>query len=266
MAITRHRTDYWIKNDLVDVSIKDIVGPVAIHWHEFYEIELILEGAGIYNIDGIDYPIEKGSLFVMSPSSFHRIVFTENTRLINFMFTLEACEPSFLGGMFDALPHFTMKLSQSDIDFFHLLAKDMTETPSVKHLSVMMNCILSKTQRAHGIESALPQQDGMQYAVLYIQNHFRENLQLGEVAKIANYSTNYFGNKFKEYTGVTFKAYIANLQFALAESMLAYSDLSVSEICYSCGFTDFSNFMTYFKKRHGVPPKEYRRRKQATPS
>ena len=259
MQISRHRTDYWIKNDSVDVSIKDIEGPVAIHWHEFYEIELILSGGGIYHIDGIDYPINRGALFVMSPSSFHRIHFTENTRLINFMFTLDACDPAFLCDFFDTVPHVKMQLSEREIVFIHTLAAEMERTDSVKYLSAMMNSVLGKIQMLSK-NALLPlENDPMQYAILYIQNHFKEDLLLSDVARIANYSPNYFGNKFKEYTGVTLKAYILSLRFTLAEQMLEHTALSVTEICYQCGFKDFSNFMTYFKKRHGMTPGAYRK-------
>lgn len=259
MQISRHKTDFWIKNDSVDVSIKDIVGPVTIHWHEFYEIELILSGGGVYHIDGIDYPIERGALFVMSPSSFHRIHFTENTRLVNFMFTLDTCDPAFLCGVFDSIPHIKMQLSEQEIDFIHTLAKEMTNATSVKYLSVMMNGVLGKIQQLHTSRAEPLQNAEMQYAILYIQNHFKEDLHLSDVARTVNYSPNYFGNKFKEYTGVTFKSYIMTLQFTLAEQMLEHTALSVTEICYGCGFKDFSNFMSYFKKRHGITPGEYRK-------
>ena len=260
-GMQRHKTDYWIKNDSVDVSIKDIVGPVTVHWHEFYEIELILSGDGIYHIDGIDYPIKRGALFVMSPSSFHRIHFTKDTRLVNFMFTLDACDSAFLCGIFDTVPHIMMQLAEKEIDFIHTLAEEMERVQSVKYLSAMMNSVLGKIQQLHARAATPLKNAEMQYAILYIQNHFKEDLRLSDVARIANYSPNYFGNKFKEYTGVTFKAYITSLQFTLAEQMLEHTPLSITEICYQCGFRDFSNFMTYFKKRHGITPGEYRKRK-----
>lgn len=260
MLITRHKTNYWIKNNYIDISIKDICGPVDIHWHEFYEIELILDGTGIYNVDGIDYKIEKGSLFFMSPSSFHHINFTENTKLINFMFTLESCDMDFLCGIFDSAPHISINLFDFDMDFIHTLAKDTAKINSVKYQSAVLNCVLGKIQSLYAAYTTpTPIKDfKMQHAILYIQNHFKENITLRQVAETANYSPNYFGNKFKEYTGVTFKEYIMELKFSFAEKLLKKTNLSVSEICYSCGFNDFSNFMLYFKKRYGTTPKQYR--------
>ena len=144
MDVTRHKANYWIKNNSVDVSIKDITGAVTSHCHEFYEIEVILEGGGTYSIDGVDYPIETGRLFFMSPSSCHAISFTEKTKLINLMFLLDACDPDFLYGVFEFSPHIAMKVSDADLKFLGILSEEMTKTVSVSYLSAMLNSVLGK--------------------------------------------------------------------------------------------------------------------------
>jgi AraC-like DNA-binding protein len=124
----------------------------------------------------------------------------------------------------------------------------------------MLNAILGKIK---DLSPSVPQSSrmhAMQYAVLYVQNHFKEQIRLEDVSRTVNYAPNYFSNQFKAYTGISFKKYVMDLQFSLAEKLLEYTALSVTEICYQCGFRDFSNFMAYFKKRNGVPPNEYRRR------
>ena len=258
MAISRHRSDYWIKNDYVDVSIKELVGHVDEHWHEFYEIELIIEGSGTYNIDGIDYAINEGSLFIMSPSSFHHIDFTASTKIINIMFVPDIGDKDFLCRLFSESPHVTMKLSESDIDFFRTLASDMTKNSYIPYLTASLNCLLGKLLVLASPEPLTLKDAQMKYALLYIQNHFRENISLEDAAKVAHYSQNYFGNKFKEYVGMPYKAYIAELRFSLALKLLRRTSLTTVDICYSCGFSDYSNFMSCFKKRYGMTPREYR--------
>ena len=256
--ISRHKTAFWIKNNSIDVSIKNISGIVDIHWHEFYEIEILLSGSGVYTIDGIDYKIEKGTLFFMSPSSFHNIKFSENTKLINLMFTPDICDLDFLCGLFDSSPHISLNLSETDLNYIHTLAKDMLTIHSAKYLKTTLNCILGKIQSLYSKNSASVTNEKMQYAILYIQNHFKENLRLDDLAREINYTPNYFSNKFKKYVGVTFKNYISDLRFSMAKNMLEKTDLSVTEICYYCGFSDFTNFMVSFKKRYDVTPKKYR--------
>lgn len=257
MYLTRHKTSNWIKNNAIDVSIKDISGDVSVHWHEFYEIELILNGSGIYNIDGTEYPIKRGSLFFMSPSSFHKINFSADTSLINIMFTLDACDATLLYGLFETSPHVKLNLNEDDINLLYILANETIATKSKKYSSACLNCILAKSQGLCKISSTA-KNSPMQYALLYIQNHFTENLNLKDLAKTLNYSSNYLSNKFTQYAGVSFKNYIMNLRFTFCESLLKNSNLSISEICIRSGFNDFSNFMTYFKKRYNMTPKQYR--------
>ena len=238
-VISRYKKDLCIKNNSIDVSIKDIFGSVDMHWHEFYEIEIILDGEGVYTIDGIDYKIKNGSLFFMSPSSFHRINFTKNTRLINFMFTLEICDFDFLCDMFDSCPHISINLEKNDTALLYMLAKDMLDAKSPKHISSILNCLLGKIQRIFNGNYPIIKDTQMQYAVLYIQNHFKEHLRLEHMAAITNYTPNYFSNKFKEYTGVTFKNYITELRISLAKNLLEKTNLSITEICYMCGYKTY---------------------------
>lgn len=262
MSVSRHRTDYWIKNHNVDVSIKTISGHVDVHWHEFYEIELILYGAGTYNVDGIDYDISPGKLFLMSPSSYHYIDFTQDTEIINFMFVPDVGDRDFLCHIFSASPHVAMNLSESDTRFVYTLAENMVKNNFLPYLSYSINCLLGKLLLLHSPEPITTEDAQMKYAILYIHNHYRQNITLEDAANVAHYSQNYFGNKFKKYVGVPFKAYVTDLRFSLALKMLENTNLPSMEICYSCGFTDYSNFMYYFKKRYGMTPKEYREKKK----
>jgi len=259
MSVSRHRTDRWIKNSFVDVSHKELFGPVAEHWHEFYEIELIISGSGTYNIDGIDYDIARGSLFLMSPSSFHHINFTSDTKIINLMFVPDVGDRDFLCGLFGDCPHITMKLSDTDIDFMAVLTADMVKNSYIPYLTASLNCLLGKLLLLNSPDAPALQNAQMKYALLYIQNHFRDKITLEDAAEVAHYSRNYFGNKFKEYVGMTFKAYLAELRFSLALKMLTRTAMPTAEICYSCGFTDYSNFMYSFKKRYGMTPGKYRK-------
>ena len=66
------RADYLGKEDISAVR-KSFDGKYKSHWHEFYEIEYIISGSGIYEIDGIEYKITPGTLFFMTPVDFHNV-------------------------------------------------------------------------------------------------------------------------------------------------------------------------------------------------
>ena len=264
MLIQRHSVNYWIKNRTADFSIKTLNGNVSVHRHEFYEIELILQGSGIYNVDGIDYEIGRGDIFAMSPISFHHIKFTSDTQLINLMFTYDSCNIAFLSNLFLEQPHFVIKASEASVEFLKMLALEANENIAkndnkcLPYITSILDCYLGKIAELLNFGKPLRECDSIQNAILFIHNNFTKKISLNEVAKIANYSPNYFCNQFKNYTGVTFVEYLKELRFSFATKLLQNSKMPVSEICLQCGFRDFSYFMKGFKERYKVTPKTYR--------
>lgn len=264
MLIQRHSVDYWLKNKAIDISIKDICGEVLVHRHEFYEIELILSGGGFYNIDGIDYKIGRGSLFAMSPISFHHINFTENTKLINVMFTLDSCNIEFLSQLFLNEPHFSLTVPESELLFFEEISKqaieniNKTSQNKTLFLSALLDCFLGKVADLFCQNKYTMENTSIQYAILFLQNNFTRKITLNEVAEITNYTPNYFCNQFKNYTGKTFTEYLNDLRFSFALKLLRNTNISVAEICIRCGFNDYSYFVKSFKKHFGTTPKNFR--------
>ena len=61
-----------------------------------------------------------------------------------------------------------------------------------------------------------------------------------------------------EYTNKGIYEYILYKRILKAKELM-YSDISLTEIAFTCGFGDYSNFLRAFKKITGTSPKEYRR-------
>lgn len=263
MDIQRFSAAQWIKNDVV-VSIRECKEDVLKHWHEFYEIELILDGSGTNSIDEIDYPIQKGRIFAMSPTSFHEPKFNESTTLINFMFTMDICDPQLLTALFSNKPHLILDISDKDIRFIQTLAEELITASSTKpevrskYCMHIFNVILGKLCTLLDNDLPTERSSALQRTFLYIQNHFTEQITLEDAAKFANYSPNYFSVKCKEYLGKSFKQYVIDLRISFAANLLKSSDLTVAQIMDRSGFRDMSNFLTAFRKRFHTSPKEYR--------
>jgi AraC-like DNA-binding protein len=64
---------------------------------------------------------------------------------------------------------------------------------------------------------------------------------------------------FKKNTGKTFIEFLNEFRITHACKLLAESDFSITDICYECGYNNFSHFNSYFKKITGKSPSEYRK-------
>ncbi len=72
---------------------------------------------------------------------------------------------------------------------------------------------------------------------------------------------NYFGDLIKRYTGITAQEYIQIRLINAAEERLSDQRLTISQISAELGFAYPTHFTRLFKKRLGITPNEYRRRK-----
>lgn len=96
-----------------------------------------------------------------------------------------------------------------------------------------------------------------------LHDRFRERLELGELARVADVHPSSLARAFRARYGVTIGEYIRRLRVDWALDRLARSDLALSEIAATAGFADQSHFAREVKRRLGVTPLRYRRECQS---
>jgi AraC-like DNA-binding protein len=92
----------------------------------------------------------------------------------------------------------------------------------------------------------------------HINMHYREDVRLNELAALTNMTPAAFSRFFKLRTGERLIDYIIDIRIGHAARLLVDSTMSISEICYDCGFNNISNFNRIFKRKKNRSPKEFR--------
>lgn len=93
----------------------------------------------------------------------------------------------------------------------------------------------------------------------WILHNYERDLRVSEAAAICNMSVNAFSRFFSLRTRKTFSAYVSNMRLNKAARLLVENKLSVSDVCYDCGFNNISNFNRQFLKQYEVSPVKYRK-------
>lgn len=83
-------------------------------------------------------------------------------------------------------------------------------------------------------------------------------LTLDCAASLCSLSPTYFSRRFRQLFGMTFSTYARTYRLHLAARRLLATGQSVSEICFSVGFTSPAHFSARFRERFGMTPREYR--------
>ncbi|MFZ6875488.1 helix-turn-helix domain-containing protein [Undibacterium sp. Di27W] len=93
----------------------------------------------------------------------------------------------------------------------------------------------------------------------YIEDQLDTQLNLEELAAIANMPLLRFLRSFTHATGTTPHAYISERRLQRARLLLINSNLSIAEIATDCGFAQQSHLGSTFKSRLGLSPQQYRK-------
>lgn len=92
----------------------------------------------------------------------------------------------------------------------------------------------------------------------YVTENCERELTLSEIAGVVGMSPSSFSRFFKVATGKTLTSYILEIRLGIAARDLINTTNTVSEVCYSSGFNNVSNFNRLFKRSKGITPKEFR--------
>ena len=93
----------------------------------------------------------------------------------------------------------------------------------------------------------------------YLLKNFYKEITLDDVCKVAYMSPAAFCRYFKERTNKTLITFLNEIRIGNACKLLIENkNISISEICYQCGFNNLTNFNIQFKKLKKMNPQAYR--------
>ena len=253
---------------------------MSAHWHNEIELVRILEGELDVNLNTREYHAKKGDILFFNSETIHHatpknciyecIVFH-----IDFLYT-DTYSCKFFIDSIQSGDYLIQEYFPSDLQKLKTYANEIFE--ALKHKSsgykfrvigafynffafVIDNHMYRLTAGGEGVshhKNILK----LKKILSYIREHYDKPITLDDMAKTAEMSMKYFGTFFKNMTGKTPVDYLNAYRIEKASRKLINTDLSVTDIAYSCGFNDLSYFIKTFKKINHIPPGKYRKNKE----
>jgi AraC-like DNA-binding protein/mannose-6-phosphate isomerase-like protein (cupin superfamily) len=238
---------------------------VDVHWHDYYELSLVLSGEAEHVVNGVCSVIGAGSAFLLSPADFHAIRAVGDAPLTCYNTVIDAAAmerrladlrapglegfPWLTDDFLDAEPYF--RRLQEELAEPRLGSRAMTDS--------LVTALVVELGRRCGLDRSGPGHpaagdEELRGAVLYVDRHFREPITLADAAAQAHLSPNYFSERFRQYTGTPFQHYLQECRLRFARSLLASTALSVTEVCHAAGFNSLSHFGRAYRRRYGAAP------------
>jgi AraC-like DNA-binding protein len=118
---------------------------------------------------------------------------------------------------------------------------------------------ISMLHNAPIVESPPPSRGGLSPARThriceYINFNLDQNISLETLAEMAGLSTHHFARAFKQTVGMPPHGYVLQRRIEHAQQMLRNTDLPMSEIALSAGFSDQSHLARHFRRITGMSP------------
>ncbi len=257
---------------------KTITTPV---WHFHPEFEIVylpLNSNGKRHIgDHISY-FNDGDLIFLGPDLPH-FGFSERKKEEHFEIVVQMKE-DFLGPLFLEKPEMQaikqlFEKARLGLSFHGAIKeevgsrlKKMLDMPPFEK-TIELLCILQKMAQSEdyqllnatsfGIEVNSLDHNRIEIIYNYVQKNFKNPISLDEIAGQTNMTVPAFCRFFKKLTGLTFTKFVNEFRVAFARRVLAEEHKTIADVCFECGFNNFSHFNKTFKEITGESPSTYRK-------
>ena len=243
------------------VRYKNFDEEVPMHWHSFYEFEMIVDGEGKHILNGEEYEAKRGTAYLLTTTDFHTLKNLTPMKLWHLSFDEEILSEKRLFELSSGSLQKRFELDELTMNKISALLsvledESRSEIGATHELcEALLSILLRKSETQ--MNSSKDNLNGINKALLYMNLHFRENPSLKTVAEQAGFHPNYFSELFRDVTGERYTEHLSALKISYAKTLLR-SGFSVSEACYRSGFGSLSNFLATFKKKVGKTPESYK--------
>ena len=259
----------------VHMRIEQLRPIIAAHRHSnvSYEIHYTARGRGTVAVNGTEYDVLPGRLFVTGPGVLHSQYSELTDPVVEYCLYMNCRQ--FMRAAGDPLAlfantHFWMGMDDGRV--FSLLRQLVDENRVPRPETAQMSeALLRQTvvllTRLYRSDAALPSaapvapaltRDGLMPIIEDAFFYRYATLTLQELARLLNLSVRQTQRLLRVSFGKTFSQKLTEARMAAASQFLKDTALSVTEIAERVGFSSIEHFSSAFRRFMGCSPRQYR--------
>lgn len=243
-----------------------------LHYHDYYELFMVLKGEVTHIVNGKEQHLQKGQLLFIRDFDVHDYKSTngEYFEFINLAFTKENISllSLYLGDGFSFKnllnspfpPSVILSEKEKEKLFYSLTELNMNNDKDIvkfKMRSLLLNIFTKYFFNYLEEKDEIPLWIEITYERMKNPKNFIKGTEM--LFKISGKSREHTSRCFKKYYNISPSDYVNNLRIEYSANLLTTSNLSVTNICYECGFENISWFYKAFYKKFKTTPLKYRK-------
>lgn len=281
---TRYEPGYGIRlNHTAGTSAEDSTLGYP-HWTTEFLLFYFIQGTGSIKIEGRHYSIHRGDMILLNPSElFHctvdegiyheRIVLHINETVTRAfpcnchdLFIAFYKRPKGIGNHISA-----QATAEKGLDalvhsiYQHIRCTDpvntvLTVCKTMELLAKLNELLVSAPAES---QSSAHENPLIQNVLFYLNEHFREDISISEIAQKFRVDKSYLSHLFKTYVGTSLWNYVIFRRIYLFNSLISWN-CSIEEASIQAGFHNYSNFFRLYKKHMKMTPAQFKKQLDIT--
>lgn len=274
-----HKTKYG-KELLIDCLKASEIEGLIINRRPFiikyYEIFFIIKGKGVFLLDDMKIPYQKGTVMFFPPNRRREWIAENETDAYVILFEGEFVERFFNDSLFVYRFHYfhnyntPFHLSTKPKQFNSYLEKVIEIKAEINNLindsdhllrSILYYLLIILNREyvnQHHIKGELFQNTEVLRFIKLLNTNFKEKHQVNNYTQMLGISRTYLNKRLKSF-GKSASDLIKTRILIEAKKELLYTNLTISEIAYNLNFSEPANFNRFFKKSTFITPNQFRK-------
>lgn len=234
------------------------------HSHHFTELCYIRKGRGRYLIGDTYYPVKEDDFIIINSNVLHTEVSEGDIPMEYIIIGVEGLD--FIQK--DDQGHFIFNCRNNRTDFLFymnvLLDEMSSRRPNCEQLCRnLLEVLLIKLIRLTHLnfETVTYVKSNRECARVkqYIESNYMHDISLDTLAEISHLNKFYMAHAFTELFGFPPVDYLCEVRINASKMLLESTDLSITDISHSVGFSSNSYFSQCFRRRCGMTASAYRK-------
>ena len=246
------------------------VSPLEDHYHpDCFEFSYLVQGNILFQVEGQDYPLSGGDLFITFPDEVHSTGSIPLSLHKMYWFQLDAADPGrflflqpeaaqWLISQLRRLPARVIRMDSTTTGLFRMLFSALEEESAAgqHQAAALLQTFLCQVLRSAS-GSRMQLTPDIVKVREHILAHLDQPLPLEELAALCALSVSRFKQKFKDQLGISPRNFINFHKIEAAKQLLA-AGKSATETAMELGFSGSDYFSVVFRRYTSLSPTEYR--------